>query len=61
MDSNPEKTNMDRVSNHLKEVCINLNLDELKMPASLKDIPRIEENFILDINIFGHDGGDIFP
>ena len=59
LNPNPEKTNL--VSKHLKEVCVNLGLDKLKMPVSLKDIPRIKENFNLDINIFGHYGRDIFP
>ena len=31
------------------------------MPVFLKDILKIEENFNLDINIFGDDGGNIFP
>ena len=61
MDLNPEKINLQRVCIHLKEVCVILSLDKFKMPVSLRDIPRIEENFYLDINIFGRHGGDRFP
>ena len=56
LDPNPEKINLERVSIHLKKVCANLGLDKLKISVSLKNIPRIEENFNLNINIFGHDG-----
>ena len=61
MDHNPEKINLERVSNHLKEVCKNLGLDELKMPVSPENLQRIEEKFKVNIKIFGHDGRDIFP
>src|SRR6266581_2206567 len=59
LDPNPEKDNLDRVSKHLKNVCIELGLDEIKMPVSLKDIPKIEISFNIDINVFGINGGDI--
>ena len=61
LDLNPKKNTLDRVSNHLKQVCINLGLDKLNISVSLKNIPKIEEKFNLDINIFGHIGGNIFP
>src|SRR5882757_6794819 len=61
LDQNPEKKNLERVSKHLKNVCVELGLDKIKMPVSLKDIPKIENDFKLDINLFGFKGGDIYP
>jgi len=61
LDPNPEKCNLERVSKHLKSVCIELGLDQIKMPVSTKDIPKIERDFNIDINVFGYDGTDIYP
>src|SRR6266568_1806690 len=61
LDPKPETNHLERVSEHLKNVCIELGLDKLKIPVSLKDIPKIERTFNLDINVFGYRGGDIFP
>src|SRR6266581_1217506 len=61
LDPNPEKDNLDRVSKHLKNVCIELGIDKIKMPVALKDIPKIEQKFSIRINVFGFIGGDIYP
>src|SRR6266496_4266434 len=59
LDPNPEKGKLERVSKHLKNVCTELGLDKIKMPVSLKNIPKIEKALNLDINIFGFIRGDI--
>ena len=61
LDPNPEKSHLERVNKHLKDVCHELGLDQIKMPVSMKDIPKIEEKFNISINIFGHKGADIHP
>ena len=61
LDPNPEMINLERVSIHLKKVCVGLGLDKIKMPVSLKDIPKIEKAFNIDVNVFGFEGGDIHP
>ena len=42
LDPNPEKEHLERVSKNLKKVCQDLGLENLKMPVSMKDIPKIE-------------------
>ena len=61
LDPNPEKHHLERVNKHLKDVCHELGLDKIKMPVSMKDIPKIERDFNTSINVFGHNGGDIHP
>ena len=61
LDPNPEKHNLERVSKHLKTVCKDLGLEDIKMPVSTKYIPKIEKQFNVSINVFGHSGGDVFP
>src|SRR5467141_709955 len=67
LDPNPEKEHLERVSKHLRNVCVELGLEEklrklkIKMPVSLKAIPKIERDFNIDINVFGFKGGDIYP
>ncbi len=55
LDPNPEKRDLERVSKHLKQVCIDLKLLDIKVPVSMKDIPRIEKNYNISINVYGHD------
>ena len=31
------------------------------MPVSMKDIPKIEKQFSVSINVFGHEGSYIYP
>jgi len=54
LDPDPEKKHLERVSKHLKNVCSNLGLDKIKMPVSVEDIPKIEKEFKLTINLFGY-------
>src|SRR6266536_2705249 len=61
LDPNPVKKNLERVSKHLKKVCTDLGLYDIEMPVSMKDIPTIEKKFNISINVFGHEGTDIFP
>ena len=61
LDPNPEKNHLEKVSKHLKNVCIDLGLNSIKMPVSLKDIPKIEQKFNIRINVFGFKGRDIYP
>src|SRR6266496_3399796 len=60
LDPNPEKGKLERVSKHLKNVCTELGLDKIKMPVSIKNIPKIENSFNIDINVFGFIRGDIY-
>ena len=52
LDPNPEKKNLERVSNHLKKVCKDLGLDEIKMPVTLIDLSKIEMNFNIFIHLY---------
>src|SRR6266581_4500141 len=61
LDPNPDKNHLEKVSKHLKNVCIDLGLDKIKMPVPLKNIPKIERDFNVDINLFGFIRGDIYP
>ena len=61
LDPSPEKDHLERVTKHLKNVCAELGLDKIKMPISLKDIPKIEKDFNIDINVFGFKDEDIYP
>ena len=61
LDPNPEKHHLELVSKHLKKVCVDLGLDKIKMPVSMKDIPQIEKTFNISINVFGHTGCDVYP
>ena len=60
-DPNPESKNLESVSKHLKQVCSDLGFDKIKTPVETKDIPKIEKQFNISINLFGHNDGDIFP
>ena len=59
-DPNPEKNNLERVSKHLRNVCTELGFDQIKMPVSMKDIPKIEEKFKISINVYGHNESQIY-
>jgi hypothetical protein len=54
LDPNPESKHLERVSKHLKKVCTELGLDSIKLPVSIKDIPKIEDKFKVSINLYGH-------
>ena len=60
-DPNPEKNHLERVSKHLKKVCSDLKYDNIECPVTMKDIPKIEKQFNITINIFGHNDEGLFP
>src|SRR5207244_1937138 len=53
-DSNPEKAHLERVNKHLTKVCSDLAFDKIKTPVTVKDTPKIEKEFDISINLFGH-------
>ena len=61
LDPEPEKDNLERVSKHLKEVCKKLNLDKIETPVNLKHLSKIEEDFGISVNVFGHKESQIYP
>ena len=61
LDPSPEKKNLERVSIHLKTVCENLGLNNIRTPVSEKDLPQIESQFNISINLFSHSDSDIYP
>ena len=61
LDPNPEKNHLDRVSTHLKNVCETLGLNTIKTPVNIQDLPKIEKQFNVSINIYGHSNSDIHP
>ena len=61
LDPNPEKNHLDRVSTHLKNVCETLGLNTIKTPVNIQDVPKIEKQFNVSINIYGHSNSDIYP
>ena len=61
LDPNPEKNHLDRVSTHLKNVCETLGLNTIKTPVNIQDSPKIEKQFNVSINIYGHSNSDIYP
>ena len=61
LDPTPEKTNLERVSTHLKMVCERLGLYNIKTPVNEQDLPKIESQFNISINLFSHSNSDIYP
>ena len=61
LDPSPEKSRLDRVSEHLKNVCENLGLNNIKTPVNVQDLPKIETQFNISINLYGHLDFKIFP
>ena len=61
LDPTPERNNLERVSKHLKAVCESLGLNNIKTPVSEKDLPNIESQFNISINLFSHSDSDIYP
>ena len=60
LDPTPEKNNLERVSKHLKAVCGSLGLNNIKTPVNEQDLPKIESQFNISINLFSHSGADIY-
>ena len=61
LDPSPENKNLDRVSKHLKNVCENLGLNNIKTPVNVQDLPKIETQFNISINLYSHSNWKIFP
>ena len=61
LDPTPEKKNLERVSTHLKNVCESLGLNKIKTPVNEQNLPKIESQFNISINLFSHSGADIYP
>ena len=54
LDPNPEPSELERVSSHLKNVCEILGLNDIKTPVNVQDLPKIESQYNVSINLFGH-------
>ena len=54
LDPNPEPSKLERVSSHLKNVCETLGLSNIKTPVNVQDLPNIERQFNVSINLYGH-------
>ena len=54
LDPSPEKNNLDRVSTHLKTVCETLSLNDIKTPVNVQDLLKIESQYNVSINLYGH-------
>ena len=54
LDPNPEPSKLERVSLHLKNVCETLGLSNIKTPVNVQDLPNIERQFNVSINLYGH-------
>ena len=61
LDVSPEETRLDRVSKHLKNVCEVLGLNNIKTPVNIQDLPKIETQFNISINLYGHSDSNIYP
>ena len=61
LDPCPEKAHLENVSRHLKTVCENLGLNNIETPVNVQDIPKIETQFNISINLFSHKNSDIYP
>src|SRR5262249_52236607 len=58
---NPEKNDLQRVSKHLEEVCDKLGLNTIKTQVQIdSDLVKIEDNFNITINVYGHNKFGIF-
>ena len=61
-DKNPEKHHLERISKHILDVCSKLNFDKIKSPVNIEDIPKIEKDFEITINVCGHGENEgIYP
>ena len=61
LDPSPEKLHLERVSTHLKTVCESLGLNKIKTPVNEQDLPNIESQFSISINLFSHSNSNIYP
>ena len=61
LDPSPEKSHLEYVSKHLKMVCESLGLDKIKTPVNEQDLPKIESQLNISINLFSHSDSHIYP
>ena len=54
LDPNPEPSKLERVSSHLKNVCETLGLNDIKTPVNVQDLPKIESQYNVSINLYGY-------
>ena len=54
LDPNPEPSKLERVRSHLKKVCETLGLNDIKTPVNVQDSPKIESQYNVSINLYGH-------
>ena len=61
LDPTPEKKNLNCVSKHLRTVCESLGLNNIMTPVNEQELPKIESQFNISINLFSHSNSDIYP
>ena len=61
LDPSPEKAHLENVSKHLKNVCESLGSNNIKTPVNVQDLPKIETQFQVSINLYGHSDSNIYP
>src|SRR2546425_8680089 len=59
-DPNPQNGHLEKCNKHLKKACEELGFDQIKTPVKISDIPKIEKQFDITINIYGHNDGEIY-
>ena len=60
-DPKPQKDHLEKCNKHLKKVCSDLGFDKIRTPVKVKDIPKIEKQFGITVNLFYHNDGEIYP
>ena len=60
LDPLPEKEHLDRINKHLKNVCESLGLNNIKTPVNVQDLPKIETQFNISINLYGYSDSNIY-
>ena len=61
LDPTPEKKDLERVSTHLKNVCESLGLNNIKTPVNVHDLPKIDGQFNVSINLYDHSDSNKNP
>ena len=58
-DPNPQKDHLEKCNKHLKKACEKLGYCKIKTPVKVNEISKIEKQFGITINLYGHNDGDI--
>ena len=61
MNPAPENNHSERFSEHLKDVCETLGLNNIKTPVNVQDLTNIGKLFNVSINLYIHSKSDIYP